>query len=1351
MFDDFQICPYTGLRSFTEEESIYFKGREDNIEQAIEQLQRNKFLMLTGASGDGKSSLVYAGIIPNARAGFLRSKYTDWVVADFRPERNPFKNLCKSLAEQLEIENIHTVESELKHGFSALIDLYKNSPRHLDTDSAEWSEADDAGKAALKRKSANLMILVDQFEEFFTNPENYQQGAPSRESNLVLNVLLETSRIALEEDLPIYVVFTMRSDFIGQCSAFRGLPEYIGFSQFFVPRLNRTQLQQVVEEPAVLSGNKISRRLTERLIYDLTEGVDQLPILQHALNQIWHAADNGRKEMDLIHYAMVGGMPADELPEEQKKRFHDWFNNLPEEIRNCYHEPGLQNVLDTHTNKLYLESAEYYLRETGKPISNDDVKAIIKTAFTCLTKIDQSRAVRNRMTLQEITDILNRPGMDTEQVGAVLNIFREPGNTFIRPFISEETEDKKLNPGDVLDITHESLIRNWHYLEEWALEEYEDYTVYLDFEKQLNRWVKSDKSSGYLLSIGPLVFFENWYERVEPNKYWISRYLPDELGSEKKLEKADQTLSNAREFLQRSARRHAVTRTFMKYGTKKIGAVLSVILLLGLGAYGAWSAYQKQNSSVLEFIKEDTIVLANRANLSLNATVPPLVEMIVMDAVTIPKILEGIRDTDQKIKVANGIATNLILQGRNQPTELIFQALEAADNLLAGYSPKGQNTEELTRTLQLLYDFTITAEMNHYYMQSERSAALVRSNSERSASWALHILSEQPEGFSDIQHLHLAIENGLNNRAFSADEVSELLSVLSPFEPGERSSWVMESYPRDRILIRGAQLIYGNRHNGLYQLMAYLYAAADKPGLAIQSVDSILVNQSTFFENDYNAHSENAAHVALVFYTYKHLDALDTFVEEYSSRLNWTSADFYNRLVARTYFEGTLSEQFNYFAGIPRVYNTPYLKFVTDEMLTFFFSQMREDLEQVNNPEDRNYGLALSYKNEGILKAFRNEIRMNPDANSSLSTLFDEAVAHFRRVSESYLNQPVFIPLTSSLDEATFARKHLFLYPDMRMPFYYGEPRQRTFQYNSAAFPTYLIESGIFEEMYSQRDTHRYFETWMQDYHATMFSRDYFLREPMAVSTMEILADHLERLNAGENADLNLLYIHLADAAFNRDNAEIGLVHLRSIKTDRLLNSFQYTLPFFINEQSMEMVAHAVAHATLHGEIDLAYSLVNVFQQQVNRSSLYGYASQRLSLQYRADEPAVQLIDSARTEMLRLDNPSVFQPNRLILASALMYRDPENNRDEAYQVIKNSGNKFNAMGYFSESHGFNEEFFEGISHIPDLVSSTDKLFFYYYILHGYNINGEIDPEWETYYDNKFAFIRRFLPYIAEGS
>ncbi len=542
MFEEYSICPYTGLRSFTEEESLYFKGREEHIEQATEQLQRNKFLMLTGASGDGKSSLVYAGIVPNARAGFLKSKYTQWCVADFRPERSPFLNLCKSVARQLDIANQRIVESELQHGFSALVDLYKNSKRYVDTDSVVWQQADDKGKATLKREAANLMILVDQFEEFFTNPENYNKGVPSKDSNLVLNLLLETSRIALEENLPIYIVFTMRSDYIGQCAAFRGLPEYIGFSQFFVPRLNRSQLQQVIEEPATLSGNTISRRLTERLIHDITEGVDQLPILQHALNQIWHAASNGKEEMDLIHYAMVGGMPVHELPDDQVDRFKTWFEGLPPTIKACYLEPDLQNVLDTHTNKLYEQAADYYLKKTGKAISDSDAKAIIKAAFICLTKIDQSRAVRNRMTLKEITSIIGRPEFGTQEVGSILNIFREPGNTFIRPFITEEAETFVLKNDDILDITHESLIRNWEYLKEWATEEFNNYTISLDFEQQLNRWVESGNSNGFLLSIGPLTYFENWFTTAKPNAYWVARYLPEEFDQEKKFLKAKQVL-----------------------------------------------------------------------------------------------------------------------------------------------------------------------------------------------------------------------------------------------------------------------------------------------------------------------------------------------------------------------------------------------------------------------------------------------------------------------------------------------------------------------------------------------------------------------------------------------------------------------------------------------------------------------------------------------------------------------------------------------------------------------------------------------------------------------------------------
>src|ERR1044071_1223354 len=163
MLDETKICPYTGLRPFTEEESIYFKGRDEHIDQATRQLEKNKFIMLTGASGDGKSSLVYAGIIPNAKAGFLKSSFSNWSVVDFRPERNPLGNLSRTLASQLGVQS-ESVQTELNYGVSALVDIYKASTLYYDTRSIEWLEATDKEKNEKRRKAANLIILADQFE-----------------------------------------------------------------------------------------------------------------------------------------------------------------------------------------------------------------------------------------------------------------------------------------------------------------------------------------------------------------------------------------------------------------------------------------------------------------------------------------------------------------------------------------------------------------------------------------------------------------------------------------------------------------------------------------------------------------------------------------------------------------------------------------------------------------------------------------------------------------------------------------------------------------------------------------------------------------------------------------------------------------------------------------------------------------------------------------------------------------------------------------------------------------------------------------------------------------------------------
>jgi hypothetical protein len=661
MFDDTKICPYTGLRPFSEEESLYFKGRDENIEQATKQLEKNKFLILTGASGDGKSSLIFAGVIPNARSGFLKSRFSNWAVADFRPERTPFKNLCGSVALQLGLSSIETVEAELSRGFSPLVDLYKASTLYYEESEEAWQHADQNEKLKIRRKAANLIILADQFEEFFTNPENYNKGVPSQEAALVTNLLLETARIALEDNLPIYVVITMRSDFIGQCAAFRGLPEYIGFSQFFVPRLNRKQLQEVIEEPAMLSGNTISRRLTERLIEDLTEGADQLPILQHALTQIWKKASEKDETMDLIHYAMVGGMDFKELPSEESNRFNKWFNDLPAKIQECYDKSGLQNVLNTHANIITNQSVDYVREKSGDTISEEQGKAVIKSTFKCLTKINQGRAVRDRMTLLEITQILDQPAFDTKKVASILNIFREQDNTLLKPFIADAPA---LEDDSVLDITHESLIRNWKHLDEWAHEEFENHTIFLDFRQQLERWVASDKSADFLLSIGPLTYFENWFNKAKPNQHWIARYEANHRSDEDKLTRSHKLLLEAKEFLKRSSRKHFVTRTVMRYGPKKIALVLGAIIFLTASSFMVNNYIQQQNSVVRKFMLDQSLKHNNDPSIQQIQKVAAITHQLRIGEVSIQRVVANLTDPKERINIPIEVASWSIPEAR---------------------------------------------------------------------------------------------------------------------------------------------------------------------------------------------------------------------------------------------------------------------------------------------------------------------------------------------------------------------------------------------------------------------------------------------------------------------------------------------------------------------------------------------------------------------------------------------------------------------------------------------------------------------------------------------------------------
>ncbi|HEY6160620.1 MAG TPA: hypothetical protein VI112_05335, partial [Bacteroidia bacterium] len=583
-----KICPYPGLRPFNEDESIYFKGREEHIDKIITLLQEKKFLMVTGASGDGKSSLIYAGLIPRSRAGFFKANFNNWRIADLRPERSPLGNLARAITQQLELPDEKKVEDELSYGFSSLAKIYRESKFYMDITSAEYQRAGAEEKQERKNKCANLLILVDQFEELFTNAENFSKGRPSLQAITLINLIIETTRIAEKEGLPIYIVCTMRSDYVGDCAAFKGLPELIVRSQFFVPRLKRMEIHRAISEPAALTGNKISNRLVEKLINDSGDGQDQLPILQHALNRIWKAhMDEGAEEMDLLHYAKVGGMDSISLPDEQKKKFSAWYVNLPLSKQKILESASLSNVLNAHARDLFDSSVGYFGKHTGRDISREEAHGLLKKIFTCLTKINDNRAVRNRCTVSEVRNTLGN-SISIKQLEGLVNIYREPANTLLKPFIDNNGRFTQLTDDDILDITHESLIRNWTDLTAWTKSDHENVLVMADFKKQLDRWESQSRSSDHLLTIGSLSYFKNWYSHIDPNPYLVARYDQGNLSPKQKVEAAGKFITSAEQYLQASDKA-------IKRRRKTAMGVISLIVAI-LISFTSWAFIERNKA-----------------------------------------------------------------------------------------------------------------------------------------------------------------------------------------------------------------------------------------------------------------------------------------------------------------------------------------------------------------------------------------------------------------------------------------------------------------------------------------------------------------------------------------------------------------------------------------------------------------------------------------------------------------------------------------------------------------------------------------------------------------------------------
>src|SRR5258708_6365489 len=375
-----------------------------------------------------------------------------WEIAVTHPGGNPLALLTDALLEA---------------------DLYDRQAEHarenlLATLSRSHFGLVESVKQANLTEGTNFLLVVDQFEEIF---RFHEAGQTQQEAaNEFVSLLLLA---AGQKEVPIYVVLTMRSDFIGECGEFEGLAEMVNRGEFLIPRLTREQYKRVIEGPIKVASGQIAPRLLQRLLNDLGQQADQLPCLQHALMRTWDvwAAKADTEALDLDDYQRVGKM---------------------------------SQALSLHADEIYAS------------LASDGQRGLCQGIFQALTVEEaNNRGIRRPQRLGRLCTILE---VADHQLRPIIDAYRQSGVTFLMP-----PPDVELTEQTIIDISHESLMRVWARLRQWVEDETQAAGIYhrlsesADLHERGKVGLYRDPELGIALA---------WRESKRPKAAWAEPYRP---------------------------------------------------------------------------------------------------------------------------------------------------------------------------------------------------------------------------------------------------------------------------------------------------------------------------------------------------------------------------------------------------------------------------------------------------------------------------------------------------------------------------------------------------------------------------------------------------------------------------------------------------------------------------------------------------------------------------------------------------------------------------------------------------------------------------------------------------------
>ena len=312
--------PYVGLRAFRYDENAIFYGRRQTINSLEEKLTRwlpdkAPCLFVLGESGSGKSSLVRAGLLPDMiEFGWVEN--TKWKWFDVMPNQfrgNIYNGLLSKLSEAFPVLNEKAIGKDLMMGkevnFDHLSDILPNNTNEA------------------------VLFFIDQFEEIFTDP------LITEEERIRTFALLR----GMAATHKIWMIFSMRSDFYHKFTAYPHLSELKNNSIIYdLPKILHSELQEIIEEPARKAGlkwetNEKGIALNRTIIHDINTGVDDLPLIEFALSELYNLRDENNvlnckayEEIGKINGAVVKYVDNfyNTLTEKEKEFFYQLLSSL---------------------------------------------------------------------------------------------------------------------------------------------------------------------------------------------------------------------------------------------------------------------------------------------------------------------------------------------------------------------------------------------------------------------------------------------------------------------------------------------------------------------------------------------------------------------------------------------------------------------------------------------------------------------------------------------------------------------------------------------------------------------------------------------------------------------------------------------------------------------------------------------------------------------------------------------------------------------------------------------------------------------------------------------------------------